>query len=228
ARAKNADEQFRTYVAALTGMDAALGRLFAELESMGVAQNTLIVFSSDNGPEDYAIGNAANAGMGYAGELRARKRSIYEGGVRVPLLVVWPGHVPAGRVDRESILSAVDLVPTLAALIGSDAAKPDHAQGGDGEDVSPAWLGGSHSRQKPLMWEWRFNVSGAKANSAPQLAIRRGEWKYLCDPEGAREELYRIVDDTEEHQSVAMEHPEIVGQLRKTLLDWHREMVGSP
>ena len=215
ARAKDPGEQLRVYAAAVSGLDAALGRLLAGLERLGVLRNTLIIFSSDNGPEDYVISNARNAGMGYAGALRGRKRSLYEGGVRVPLIVSWPGRVPAGRVDRETVLAAVDLFPTLAAIAGAGPVAAGAKV--DGEDVSAALFGQPFERRGALFWEWRFGVNGAASNKAPRLAMRRGQWKYFCEPDGNRAELFDLRQDPGERHNRVMENPDVANALNREL-----------
>src|SRR5256885_15436492 len=87
--------------------------------------------------------------MGYAGELRGGKHGMYEGGVRVPFIIRWPGHVPAGRVDDKSVISGIDWLPTLCQIVGITLPSIDF----DGEDVSAAWLGKIHTRTKPLVWK---------------------------------------------------------------------------
>jgi N-acetylgalactosamine-6-sulfatase len=98
--------------ASVTNLDQQIGRLLTRLGELGLAEKTLILFSSDNGPEDIHIRNAGHSGVGSAGPFRGRKRSLYEGGVRVPFLVRWSGHVPA-RIDDTSVVAACDFMPTL-------------------------------------------------------------------------------------------------------------------
>ncbi|MGE3776518.1 MAG: sulfatase-like hydrolase/transferase, partial [Pirellulaceae bacterium] len=144
------------YNASLFDLDQQIGRLLRELEALGLAERTVVVFSSDNGPEDIHIANAGHSGIGSAGPFRGRKRSLYEGGVRVPFLVRWPGQVRAGAVDDDSILAGVDLLPTLAGLAG--ATLPDTKL--DGEVVGELWRGKPRARQQPLFWDWRFRIAG--------------------------------------------------------------------
>jgi arylsulfatase A-like enzyme len=113
------------YYASVTDLDTQVGRLLATLEELRVADNTLILFSSDNGPEDIHIRNAGHSGVGSAGPFRGRKRSLYEGGVRVPGIIRWPGKVPAGRVDDQSVLSGVDWLPRLQTCRCVSAARPE-------------------------------------------------------------------------------------------------------
>lgn len=216
--------QLRTYLAAIAEVDRHVGRLREALGQLGLADDTIIVFSSDNGPEDYSIGNAANAGMGSPGPLRGRKRSLYEGGTRVPFVAVWPGKIPAGRVDTETVMSGVDLMPTLAALTGIPCAAP----GIDGEDLSAALRGGSAARRRPLHWEWFFEVVGNPAFFAPPLAVRDGPWKFYCDYAGANTELYDVTKDPEELNNVAAHHQDVVDRLRNSALTWVKTLPPAP
>jgi len=102
------------FYASVTALDSAVGRLLKRLEELGLTQNTLVLFSSDNGPEDMEIRNASHSGAGSAGPFRGRKRSLYEGGVRVPLLARWPGRIQTGRVDDTSVWTGVDFLPTIS------------------------------------------------------------------------------------------------------------------
>jgi len=216
--------QMRVYLAAIAEVDLQIGRLREALAELGLADDTIIVFSSDNGPEDYAIGNAANAGMGSPGPLRGRKRSLYEGGTRVPFIAAWPGKIPSGHVDNETIMSGVDLMPTLAALAGI----PCDAPGIDGEDMSAALRGGSASRQRPLHWEWFFEVVGNPAFFSPPLAVRDGPWKFYCDYSGANGQLYDITKDPEEVNDVSAKHQDVVDRLRGSALAWVKSLPPAP
>jgi len=91
------------YYASVSDLDRQVGRLLKRIDELGLGENTLIAFSSDNGPEDFDIGNAVHSGIGHTGPFRGRKRSIYEGGIRMPFIVRWPGRTPRGRVDDDSI-----------------------------------------------------------------------------------------------------------------------------
>ena len=108
------------FYASVTDLDTQIGRLLKRLDELGLADKTLILFSSDNGPEDIHIRNAGHSGVGSAGPFRGRKRSLYEGGVRVPFIVRWPGHVPAGRIDDTSVVAGCDFLPTLCKLAGAE------------------------------------------------------------------------------------------------------------
>lgn len=213
------------YYATVTALDAALGRLFRKLDDADLTDRTLIFFSSDNGPEDLHIRNAAHSGIGSPGPFRGRKRSLYEGGVRVPLIVRWPGRVPAGRVDRQSVLTAVDWLPTLCRLAGAPL-PPDYAP--DGEDIGRVLRGEPVRRRRNIYWQWRFGIAGHPLHHSPALAVRSGEWKLLLNPDRSRVELFRIPDDPAELRNVAKEHPDITDRLAAAVLAWHKSLPGDP
>jgi len=224
AGAEDLTSQMKTYCAAMTDLDTQVGRLLDELNRLRLADDTVVVFSADNGPEDYRIKNAANAGVGSTGPLRARKRSVYEGGVRTPLLVRWPGRVEAGRVDEASVIGAVDFLPTVLSLAGVEPPK-DLAP--DGEDVSDIWLGEPRERRGPLHWEWLYWVWGGDYLS-PLLAIREGKWKLLLNPDRSRIELYDIPADPAERHNLADQHPKVVDRLAAAALAWHQTLPPNP
>lgn len=213
------------YFASVTDVDTQLGRLFSELDSLGLRENTLIVFSSDNGPEVLqSSANGYSAG-GSAGPFRGRKRSIYEGGVRVPFIVSWPGHVPAGRIENDTIVSGVDLLPTVCRLTGVGL-PAGHAL--DGEDVSDVLLGATRGRTTPLYWEWRFSIVGEPFHRSPMLAMREGHWKLLMNPDRSRVELFDIPHDPTELLNVAKDHPDVVQRMSEKLIGWKGTLPPGP
>ncbi len=221
--ARSPAEQMKTHLAALAEVDRQVGRLCAALAELQLTERTIIIFSSDNGPEDYHVGNAGNAGMGSPGVLRGRKRSLYEGGIRVPFVAVWPGKIPAGRKDKDTIMSGADLMPTLAALAGI----PCEAKDIDGEDLNAALLGGSATRRRPLHWEWFFEVVGNPAYFAPPLAVRDGKWKFYCDYAGRSAQLYDVVSDPSELNDLAALHPAEADRLRSAALAWVKSLPAA-
>jgi len=224
AAAPDMTAQMRVYCAAMTGLDQAIGRLLNWLDDTGRADNTLIVFSSDNGPEDYHVKNASNAGIGFPGDFRGRKRSLYEGGLRTPLLVRWPGKVAAGAQNDEAVLTAVDFLPTICAVTGT--AMPDIKP--DGEDVSDIIGGAQRARTRPICWEWRGGVAGNQTYRPPRLAVRDGRWKLFIDPDGSAVELYDIPADPEERRNVAAQQPDVVAKLSRLALTFKGELSNWP
>lgn len=212
--------------ASVTDLDTQVGRLLDGLKSLGVADRTLIAFSSDNGPEDIHIKNAGHSGIGSAGPFRGRKRSLYEGGVRVPFIVRWPGTVPAGRVDDTSVVAGVDFLPTVCSLAGVKL--PADVKQLDGEDVSDILRGQSRPRRGPLMWEWRFRIAGEPFHRSPILAIRDGDWKLYLNPDGSRIELYDVPRDPTQLSNMADKKPDVVSRLREQVLTWSKTLPAGP
>jgi N-acetylgalactosamine-6-sulfatase len=215
----------RIYYSAVTNADRQIGRLLQKLDDLGLAKNTIVLFSSDNGPEDIDYPLAAEHGVGSSGPFRGRKRSLYEGGIRVPFIVRWPAGTIAGKVDDTTILAGVDLPPTLSSLAG--ISPPADAKF-DGEDLSKALRGTPMERTKPLTWEWRFDQFGRVIDKSPMLAIRSKEWKLLMNPDRSRVELYDIPADPSELNNLADRRPEIVKRLAERLLAWRATLPSGP
>jgi arylsulfatase A-like enzyme len=221
--AMDLNSQMKIFCASMTSLDSAIGNLLTYLDEKGLSDNTIILFASDNGPEDYHVGDCLNAGVGSSSVFRGRKRSIYEGGIRVPCIVRWPGHVPAGKIS-DFVWSGVDWMPTLASLTGTSL--PENYKS-DGEDVSGIFNGKYIARMKPLFWEWKYEVFGNSDYLPPQLAVRKKNWKFLCYPDGSGQELYDLSSDPEERNNLRDIKPEIVSDLKKILLDWKKTIPES-
>lgn len=204
-------EKFR---AVMAEYDRQIGRLRAGLQEAGLASNTLVVFTSDNGPLPTFQGERA------AG-LRGSKLSLYEGGIRMPCLVCWPGHTPAGQVDDTTVWSAVDLFPSLCAVAG---APPPTGIAFDGQDVVAAWQGHPVKRTKPLFWEYGRNAKSFAyppgRDRSPNVAVRDGWWKLLVNADGSALELYDLRTDPRETSNVADSHPDLSATLRDQALAW--------
>jgi N-acetylgalactosamine-6-sulfatase len=229
------DEQHQVYAAIIAEADYGVGRVLQALDDLGLAENTLVVFTSDNGPERTGKRNPRDRfsdkgdsilftyySVGSSGGLRARKRSLYEGGVRVPFFVRWPGKVPVGKKNDTTVISAVDLLPTFCKAAGIDL--PDDYQP-DGEDMLDAFLGKEVARTRPLFWEWQGSRAG---DDWPRLAIRAGDWKLVMNLDGSRQELYNIPQDRAEQSNVAAEYPEVVQKLSIAVLKWKETLPAAP
>ena len=213
----------QVYAAVISDIDRQVGRLLQKLEELGLKDNTLVVFSSDNGPAPIWGGDTSHSGTGSVGPLRGCKASLYEGGIRVPFIAWWPGKVPQGKVDDQTVISGVDLLPTFCNLAGII---PDRNLDLDGEDMSQALLGKPRERSAPLMWEYRFSPWGRHIQKSPMLAMRDGAWKLMMNPDGSRTELYNLRKNPCEVDNLASEHPEIVEQMSERLLEWHLSLPG--
>ncbi len=213
------------YYASLADLDEQIGRLMKKLDDLQLAENTVVIFSSDNGPEEILIRNAGHSGVGSPGPFRGRKRSLYEGGVRVPFIVRWPAAVKAGQVDDSSVVCGADLLPTVCKLTGVEVPK-GHAL--DGEDRSAVIAGKPAPRTKPIFWEWRFNIAGPVLNKSPILATRDGKWKLLMNPDRSRVELYDIPADPSELNNLADRNPDVVKRMSERLLAWQKTLPPGP
>jgi len=217
---KWADDKRGLYLSVLQEMDRQLGRLFDHIrESPVLRDNTLILVCSDNGPEP---------GAGSAGPFRGAKTRLYEGGIRSPLIVWVPALIPKdkrGTHNEASVFAAFDLVPSLLALASVRA--PSEVQF-DGEDVSATLIGRSTaSRTAPIFWRRppdRKNSPPALPDPQPDLAVRDGDWKLLCDYDGSQPELYDLAGDRGETTNLAGKQPEIVNRLTAAIVEWHRSM----
>ncbi len=214
----------QVYYATLDAMDRQIGEFLDQLDNLGLRDNTIVIFSSDNGPEDIRINNAAHSGVGSAGPFRGRKRSIYEGGIRVPFIVRWPKGTPAGKVDETSVIGGVDFYPSICKLAGISI---DESRV-DGQDMSDCLIGKAKNRTKPLMWEWRYRIFGHVMHKSPMLAIRDDQWKLLMNPDRSRVELYDIPADPREMNNLADDYPNVVRRLSKKVLAWQQTLPKTP
>jgi N-acetylgalactosamine-6-sulfatase len=214
------------YYAAVTDLDLQIGRLMDKLSDLGLEEETLVIFSSDNGPESIHIPNAAHSGIGSPGPFRGRKRSLYDGGVRVPCILQWTNRIPAGIIDDHSVVGGVDLLPTICSLAGVELPK---GYAPDGENVSVLMDGGVFVRNKPLFWEWRFTQAGHVLNKSPGLALRDNRWKFLINPDGSRAELYDMesIGLGPEVNNVAEKYPDLVQHYSDILLNFDRSLPGG-
>lgn len=196
-------------------MDRQIGRLMAGLKELGIDDNTLVIFSSDNGPYPNLAGRTQG--------LRGCKFSLYEGGTRLPFIVRWPGETPAGVTNEATVVSSVDMLPTLCKLAGAELPK-DYSP--DGEDRSGALKGMRQAeRKRPLMWEYGrnenfFGYPKMPGDRSPQLAIRDGNWKLLVNADGEGAELYDLSASNDESRNVIADHADVAARLKKTVLDW--------
>ena len=216
------------YRAVLRATDAQIGRLLDGLREMKLDGNTLVILAGDNGPEP-SFNRTRTAGM------RGMKWSLYEGGLRSPLIIRWPGTVPVA-VNKTSVVGAVDFFPTLCALAGVIAPKEVKF---DGEDLSAVWKGGKRSRTTPLLWEYgrkpavdgpgkirAFPYPNEPDAKSPNVAIRHGDWKLLVNAGGNGTELYNLAADPNETNNLANTESEIAKGLKKAALDWRHSLPG--
>lgn len=183
--------------AVITHTDHAIGRILDQLDELGIAENTLVLFSSDNGP--HAEGGIDPTFFHSSGPLRGIKRDLYEGGIRVPLIVRWPGRIAPGSVSKH-VSAFWDVLPTLAAV-----AEVSPPSGLDGISFLPSLLRESQPEHNYLYWEFHEKSS--------KQAIRRGDWKAVRISPSSDIELYDLSKDLGEENNVADAFPGIVTEM---------------
>jgi arylsulfatase A len=196
------------YAAMVTRLDRNIGRLMAAIERLSQDRNTLIVFTSDQGATFERRNLGTSAVLDSNHPFRGQKRTLWEGGIRVPGIVAWPGTIPAGTIGRE-IVHLTDLLPTFVAAAGGRLDPTWHV---DGIDLLPVWSGRAKPTERTLFWEWR-------SEGTHQLAALRGPMKLVISG-GGKPELYDVVNDPAERRDLSDQFPAVAADLREALDAW--------
>jgi arylsulfatase A-like enzyme len=195
-------EPEKGFAAMITRMDGDIGRLLALLKELHIDENTLVIFSSDNGP--HHEGGHDPKFFDSNGPLRGIKGDLWEGGIRVPMIARWPGRVPAGKTSESPVYFA-DVLPTLAAIGGGQA--PEKI---DGVDTSPTLLGSDQPELFDRFMYWEYDKDGLQKQAA-----RWRNWKAVKAPYTKPLELFDLSSDIGEAHNVAATHPDIVSKLNE-------------
>lgn len=203
-------EKAAVYAAMHDSVDESIGRLMKKLDELKLAENTVFIFFSDNGGLERVTSNAP---------LRAGKAMLYEGGIREPLIVRWPGKVKAGSVC-DSVVMSTDFFPTMLDMAGSTTPRPKNL---DGVSMLPLLTQTGSIRREAVYWHFpHYHPVGA----TPAGAIRKGDWKLIEYFEDGHVELYNIREDLSEKNDLAQKMPDKAAELRKQLAEW-RESVSA-
>jgi arylsulfatase A-like enzyme len=195
------------YAAMIHRLDKAIGRILKALDERGLTNNTLVIFSSDNGAT-FEVGNKGVSNYHDSNRpFRGQKRSLEEGGIREPAIVRWPGKVPAGK-RSEIPMHMTDVMPSMLAAAGGT---PDAAWKVDGMNMLDVWMGKKAAPERTLFWE--LNAEGGN-----MLAAMRGDFKYLRI--GDNHFLYNVKADPGERRTLAAEYPEMFQRLKKEVDAW--------
>ncbi len=211
--ARDWPEPQKAHAAMITRMDADIGTLLQYLKDLGIDGNTVVMFSSDNGP--HAEGGNDPAFNDSNGPLRGIKRDLYEGGIRVPFIVRWPGRIKPGGVS-DHVSGFQDMMPTLVQMAGG-------CRCGDVDGISllPALTGSGWLQQQHPYLYWEFTEQGGKQ------AVRKGKWKAVrlnvSKDADAPIELYDLSEDIGETNNIADRHPDVVRQMRRIMQESHME-----
>lgn len=192
-----------TYGKMVESMDANVGKLLAALDRLGIADNSVIVFTSDNGGERFSD----------TWPFVGAKTELLEGGIRVPLILRWPERIRAGSTSQQVMIS-MDFLPTLLAAAGGS---PDRASPADGENLLGVLTGEAPEHPRTLFWRYK---------AVEQAAVRDGDWKYLKI--GSREYLFNLAEDLRERANLKDRHPERFARLKADFAAWNATMLPYP
>jgi len=201
-------------------LDDAFGSLISALDELGLAKTTIVFFTSDNGPEGTGEpdrqhpGSQQDRNRGSTGGLRGRKRDCYEGGIRVPGLVRWPGHIGPETVSGVPVIGT-DIFTTVCAIAGVPVPSDRTI---DGADIRPAFEGRPVTRARPLYWRTHI------ASPSCRAALRIGDWKIVADEDLIRFELYNLAADPHETTDLAAKEPATFTRLKQALLRMDAEV----
>ncbi len=207
SRVKADDPKRRTYLAMLAALDDGVGAVLDKLEEVGVSENTLVFFLTDNGgPTPKTTANN--------GPLRGTKGTVWEGGIRVPFIVRWPARLPAGKTCSEPVIS-LDIFPTCLAAAGVPLPR---GRTYDGKNLIPTLAGRSSGPlHEALFWAFRWSPNGGF------WAIRRGEWKLVHD--AGTLHLFNLAEDIGEQRDLAQDKPQLVKELSEQYYEWRKQMA---
>ncbi len=209
------DPGIRQHHGNVTQLDHAFGNLMKAVDELGLRENTFVIFTSDNGPEGNGLGNAKdpdsqrNRTRGSTGGLRGRKRDSHEGGIRVPVIVRWPGHTEAGTESDVPIIGS-DIFSTVLAIVGEELPSDRTI---DGVNLVPALSGEKLERPVPLFW--RTHIAPAKSHAA----MRIDEWKLVVDKDLQVWQLYQIEEDWKEENDLAASNPEKLEEMKAKFME---------
>ncbi|WP_281614983.1 sulfatase-like hydrolase/transferase [Flammeovirga sp. SubArs3] len=214
------DQSFRNYLGDVYSLDLAVGRLLKKLDELGLADNTIVVFSSDQGPAPVRMKPkkdpklVANM-LGWAGGLRGGKHEQFEGGVRIPFIIRYPNHVPEGKVNTTSVLSGLDWLPSLCAITKT----PYSVKEFEGKDVSKVWFGEESNPERYLYW---------KTNSPNgSVSVLKNNWKLHYIKKEQKYVLYDLEKDKGETKDISLQHPEVTKELIDKAKQWNSTLPTS-
>ncbi len=213
-----------TYAAMIASVDESVGRVIATLDKLGLTDNTLVIFSSDNG----GVGGYESVGLSRNGvtdnaPLKGGKGMLYEGGIRVPYIFNWKGKIAPG-VTNDTAIMGIDLYPTFVELAHAEA-PPNYPL--DGVSLMPVLTGVKKTLDRSGL-DWHFpgylGFGQGEWRTTPAAAVSAGDWKLLEFFEDGRQELYNLKDDIGEKHNVATDNPDKVKELHEKMLDWRKEL----
>jgi N-acetylgalactosamine-6-sulfatase len=236
------DDADNIYAATLAHADDRIGRLLNALDENGLTEKTLVIFSSDNGPARAAnptelelsydtatgAGFGIGASKGITGGRKGYKAALFEGGICVPFIARWPNKIPAGAIDDQTLISAVDLLPTFCEFAG--ATMPEEYVPDGVSQVSALCGKSTPARKTPLFWKASSPWPAPKNRPYHwgSYAVVDGPWKLISNADLSHVELYAITEDQKESTDCAAEHPEVVNLLKRRIQEWQQTLPLKP
>ena len=209
-------ETRESFVPVMQELDRQIGRLMEAIDAMGLRENTIVIYTSDNGPAP-SFKQERTCGK------RGQKNSLYEGGINMPFIIRYPKKIKAGKVNNKTVVSTLDMYPSLCKMCNIPVQK---GYWGDGADYSKALLGQKEpERKEPLMWDFgrnnHYNKPANPYHRSPHLAIRSGKWKLLCGDDASDMQLYDIMTDPKETTNLVSAYPSLAEKLSKQVCLWY-------
>ena len=217
------DPYVRDFFAVLEEMDKQIGRVISTIDALNLGKKTLILFTSDNGPTDWPKKYKTGPPAGFTGPYRGRKWSLFEGGIRMPFIARWTGTIPPGTEDTSSVMSAIDVSPTICRFVGVPV---EHDL--DGVDRSDVLLGRASRRAKPVFWQYghphAILKGGKPEHQSPAFAMRDGRWKFMVNPDGSEAQLYDLKADEGESANLLSKQPERAAAMAAQISAWANDL----
>jgi len=205
------NDSMASYLTEVYFLDVFIGELLDKLDELDLAETTIVAFTSDQGPaisrfKKTPVSRKDLTLVGWSGGLRGQKHEEYEGGVRTPFILRWPGQVPGGKINELSHFSALDWLPTISRIAGLPIEPTDF----HGEDVLDIWLGSDRSRNQPLFW---------------MNSMKKDNWRlYFRGSSSVALELYDLSTDPGETTNLVKKRPEVVMALARLWTQWQKEI----
>ncbi len=213
------DPYVRDFFAVLEEMDKQIGRVISTIDELNLGKKTLILFTSDNGPTDWPKKYKTGPPAGFTGPYRGRKWSLFEGGIRMPFIARWTGTIPAGIEDTSSVMSAIDVSPTICRFAGVSV-----ENNLDGLDRGDVLLGKDSRRSKPVFWQYghphAILKGGKPEHQSPTFAMLDGRWKFLVNPDGSEAQLYDLAANEGETANLLSKQPERAAAMAGQISAW--------
>jgi N-acetylgalactosamine-6-sulfatase len=241
-RFRELEERDNIYASVLSHADDRIGEVLEALDRLNLTDNTLVIFSSDNGPArasrptELALTHDTATGAGYGigaargttGGRKGYKGALFEGGIGVPFIARWPGKIAAGKVDKDSLISAVDLLPTFCELAG--VTLPEDYRPDGVSQVSALFGNGISARSKPIFWKMQspWPIQKTRPYHWVSYAVVHDNWKLLTNRDSSYSELYDLAADPYEKRDLGKERPEAAARLQAKLEAWKKTLPSKP